>query len=349
MQYSVRAYASGRLDPLIRHSGPSRRPSESRTVTTAQATILGLQRSVGNRALADLFAVQRCGPTPCGCSQDERDAHASPPDATSAQRQEKEDPQQEGAAAAVAQPIFGAYPEVTYDGLDALQDRDDPSGDTAQLQRDGVDAGGTHPTGSGTSCTVFTSFADYFKGTAPNSPFAAMTSFNFVVRAGRIAVDPDTASSWVNQRVVPVNGRPAQTARAVSGCQSAFRKPDMAEYTYSPSPSCPASASLRQPATATNRGECETVIGTQLDTEDIADMARLLRHEQYHLNLACALATLGNNLIAQGTPVADVRAQVVAASRRLQIAYDTDTNHGCNTGPQATWESNIDSGSIAFP
>jgi hypothetical protein len=215
------------------------------------------------------------------------------------------------------------------------------------VQRDDAEAGGAAPTAP--ACHTLTSFAADFLGRAPRSPFAAMTSFSFVKRDGRIAVDHDKAGSWVNRRTVAVNGRPPATTGAVSECRRTLGKPNMAEFTWTPSASCPASADIRSSATANNRGECETVIGAQLDIEDQADTARLLRHEQYHLNLACALASLGNDEIGSGTTVAAALKHVVAASRREQRAYDDDTSHGCDSGAQGSWEGNIDSGSVTFP
>lgn len=218
-----------------------------------------------------------------------------------------------------------------------------------RVQRDDSDAGGDAPVRMGTTCRVFTSFSDDFLGTAPKSPFAAQTAFNFSIRDGRIAADADKANSWVNRRTVAVDGRPAATTGAVRNCEKAMSRPNAADYTWTPSSSCPASADIRSSATANNRDECETVIGAQLDTDDQADMARLLRHEQYHMNLACALASLGNDHVAAGTAVATVLKRVVAASRREQRAYDSDTKHGCDSGAQGTWEGNIDSGSVKFP
>ena len=220
--------------------------------------------------------------------------------------------------------------------------------EATQVQRDGSDAGDV-PAQTGSSCYSFTSFADDFLGTAPKSPFFAMTSFNFAVRDGKVAVDEDKGGSWVNRRKVAVTGRPAATTAAVKDCQKTMSKPNMADYTWTPSGTCPASAEIRSSATANSRAECETVIGAQLDTDDQADMVRLLRHEQYHMNLACAIASLGNDQIAGGAKVAAVFKQVVAASRREQRAYDSDTNHGCDSGAQGSWEGNIDSGSVKFP
>ena len=220
--------------------------------------------------------------------------------------------------------------------------------DATPVQREDAD-GGDAPAQTAPACHSLTSFADDFLGTAPNSRFFAMTSFNFVVRDGKVAVDPDKAGSWVNRRKVAVNGRPASTTGAVRKCETTMKNPKMAEYTWTPSGDCPASAEVRSSATATSRDECETVIGAQLDTEDQADMARLLRHEQYHLNLACALASLGNDQVTAGAGVKAVLKKVAAASRREQVAYDNDTKHGCDSGAQGSWESDIDSGSVKFP
>ena len=218
-----------------------------------------------------------------------------------------------------------------------------------RLQRDESDTGGDAPVRMGTTCRVFTSFADDFLGTAPHSTFAALTAFTFSIRDGRIAADADKADSWVNRRRVAVDGRPAATTGAVRDCQKSLGRPNATDYTWTPSSTCPASAAIRSSATANSRDECETVIGAQLDTEDQADMARLLRHEQYHMNLACALASLGNDQIASGTKVATALKRVVAASSREQRAYDNETRHGCDSGAQGTWEGNIDSGSVKFP
>ena len=274
------------------HAGAIRRRPQSGTVTSMQAAILGLQRSAGNQAVALLFAVQRCGGTPCDCNHDEPEA--------------------------------------------------------SRLQRDDAD-GGDAPVPVAMACHTFTSFADDFLGTPPNSPFAALTSFHFSRRDGKIAVDEDKAGSWVNKRKVAVTGRPGATTGAVRDCQKTLSRPNMADYTWTPSSDCPASAEIRSSATASNRGECETVIGAQLDTDDQADMARLLRHEQYHMNLACALASLGNDQIAAGTALGKALKRVVAASSREQRAYDNETHHGCDSGAQGTWEGNIDSGSVKFP
>src|SRR2546425_10825042 len=65
------ALAMRQLDQLLElraigHAGANRRRSQSGSMTTMQAAILGLQRTAGNQAVASLMAVQRCGGGPCG-------------------------------------------------------------------------------------------------------------------------------------------------------------------------------------------------------------------------------------------------------------------------------------------
>jgi hypothetical protein len=82
---------------------------------------------------------------------------------------------------------------------------------------------------------------------------------------------------------------------------------------------------------------------------DPTDGPRLLRHEQYHFNLAGVMATKATT--AQGsrpTRQADFD-RLMAAANRHSSRYDSETNHGLNTAQQSTWESTIDAGNLSFP
>lgn len=77
----------------------------------------------------------------------------------------------------------------------------------------------------------------------------------------------------------------------------------------------------------------------------------LLRHEQYHLNLAVLLANKANALAAAGGPptgAALIKA-FQKATAKYDADYDHDTDNSQNTQMQAKWEKDIDSGAIAFP
>lgn len=74
----------------------------------------------------------------------------------------------------------------------------------------------------------------------------------------------------------------------------------------------------------------------------------LLRHEQYHLNLAALIANKAN--AAAGAMPAG--ALINAFKRALQVherSYEIDTDNGRNSRMQAMWESDIDAGVPEFP
>ena len=74
----------------------------------------------------------------------------------------------------------------------------------------------------------------------------------------------------------------------------------------------------------------------------------LLRHEQYHLNLAVLVANKAN--AASGTMKAG--ALIAAFKKALEAhnrAYENDTKNGTDARMQSMWESDIDAGVPEFP
>jgi len=106
---------------------------------------------------------------------------------------------------------------------------------------------------------------------------------------------------------------------------------------------CPASVPARGDR-ATNRGECTTVVGKDFNDRAVAESMRLLKHEQTHLALTCAMAKKGNDLLAGGTSFASIDAVIRSKLATAQSRYDAQTNHGCVASQQAAWESTIASG-----
>lgn len=105
---------------------------------------------------------------------------------------------------------------------------------------------------------------------------------------------------------------------------------------------CPASVA---PATVTAKStdECH-LIEEECTRTAVAESARLLRHEQGHMDIACAMARKFNMAIANGTPFSQLNRNPGAFIQRIQDKYDAQTHHGCLAGPQATWETEIGSG-----
>jgi len=76
--------------------------------------------------------------------------------------------------------------------------------------------------------------------------------------------------------------------------------------------------------------------------------AALLRHEQYHLNLAVLMANKAN--AASGTMGASALIKAFnTASTTHDHSYDHDTENSQNTNLQTQWEQDIDAGVPEFP
>jgi hypothetical protein len=76
----------------------------------------------------------------------------------------------------------------------------------------------------------------------------------------------------------------------------------------------------------------------------------VLRHEQYHLNLAAVLVNKANIAYAAGTMSGkEVTDALSAAMTKHQGDYETQTANGNNAGPQAQWEADIDAAVPVFP
>ena len=74
----------------------------------------------------------------------------------------------------------------------------------------------------------------------------------------------------------------------------------------------------------------------------------LLRHEQYHLNLAVLMANKANAAAGTMSASALIRAFEKAVTTHDR-SYDQDTDHSRNAALQAMWEKDIDAGIPEFP
>jgi len=106
---------------------------------------------------------------------------------------------------------------------------------------------------------------------------------------------------------------------------------------------CAASARARGDR-ATKKADCATVVAKDFTDTAIAESARLLRHEQTHLALTCAIAKKGNDLLTVGTGFDKIDAVIHTKLSTAQSQYDTQSQHGCVAAQQATWESAIAAG-----
>jgi hypothetical protein len=77
-----------------------------------------------------------------------------------------------------------------------------------------------------------------------------------------------------------------------------------------------------------------------------ASNQQLERHEQYHLRLACAIATIANDMLARGDDEKTVTAQLRNSLRIHTQQYDAATNHGTIAQQQTAFEQAIDAGQV---
>jgi len=89
--------------------------------------------------------------------------------------------------------------------------------------------------------------------------------------------------------------------------------------------------------------EC-TTLSKDCHARQELEQARLLRHEQGHIDIACALARTINASIAAGAPPCAFERTGQNKLNELTALYDTQTDHGCIASKQASWEADIRAG-----
>ena len=161
--------------------------------------------------------------------------------------------------------------------------------------------------------------------------------------ARRFRAVMNTGASWVLPKF------PGSAARATNGCAPrvaachrafAARRPP-ASWTWNPA-GCPASVATS--TTATDDGECESVVGATCDSDAPQESDRLLAHEQGHFDIACVLVKRANDALAAGTSFRRVSRWLNRVQPAQQRRYDAQSDHGCNAGQQAAWEGDIAGG-----
>jgi hypothetical protein len=195
------------------------------------------------------------------------------------------------------------------------------------------------------------SWADFTGTPQAGSTFSAFTSFAFTSQTsgGRdwIIATFNGGSSWVRPQAANAGTR-AQNGCAphVTTCQQFFDglPPGQTGWqTLGPGTGCAASPQPNTSLRATNRGECDTVLGTECDRVAALESARLLHHEQLHFDLACAMAAKGNTALA-ATPAPNTQTILTAVRTKTgtqTTSYDSQSTHGCNATGQTTWDTAV--------
>jgi hypothetical protein len=133
--------------------------------------------------------------------------------------------------------------------------------------------------------------------------------------------------------------------RVVNNCATSIRQTPGSTWALNTTPSteCPASPTPRGDS-ATSVAECTSVVGKDCTDRAAAESARLLRHEQGHFNITCAMAKKANNLAYTDASFSDLLKAARAMLQSVHDKYDAQTGNGCNAGAQATWETNTANG-----
>lgn len=136
-------------------------------------------------------------------------------------------------------------------------------------------------------------------------------------------------------------------ATDVAACKQVFRGGGFGDFRRTPPQNCDAAEFTK--STATNAGECESVIGADCDRDAVAEAARLLRHEQGHFDLTCKLVGRADDALAAGRPFATVKQWLNTNNNAQQQQYENDTMNGCVASEQAKWQTAIAGGLKAVP
>jgi len=155
--------------------------------------------------------------------------------------------------------------------------------------------------------------------------------------------------SWVKARSRDAadptkNGSVAQ----VTACEQAFDALAAGQtgswaLITAPDATCPASARPRGDR-ATKKAECSTIVAADFNDWAVAESMRLLKHEQTHLALTCAMAKKGNDALDAGSTFDAVDATIHTKLATAQQQYDGQSHHGCTAAQQTAWEAKIAAG-----
>jgi len=192
------------------------------------------------------------------------------------------------------------------------------------------------------SCDRPLTWAD-FPGPAPDK-HDALTKWDLNLDGGKIRVSLSKKSGVRDRARNPSDRALNGCGEKVTACEQWLQANPGGWYSLGPVTGCAAAHSPNTPTKVTSISECQSVIGTECDQVAQLRSDCLLRHEQYHWNLACLFTAKGNAAIAAGANTAAVFTWVAARTNSLTKKYDKESNHGGEAGAQAAWESAIDGG-----
>jgi hypothetical protein len=208
----------------------------------------------------------------------------------------------------------------------------------------------------GTGACKTLSFAD-FNGTPPQGATkAADTEYDYTpktIKSGdTVTAVFDGASSWVQTRYAhPTDRKATGLDKEVSDCQDFLKKNSGGSWDgpTATGPPCPAAAPFPNTAGIKTVADCDLKIGQAIEKWQSAESPRVLKHEQFHMNLACTLADKATKALASGKDPGTVGSSLMAQDKAARGDYDNETNHGCKAAEQTKWEGLITAGLTKYP
>lgn len=154
----------------------------------------------------------------------------------------------------------------------------------------------------------------------------------------------DANKSWVKPKFRYADD-PArnESGKEVADCEAWLTANDGGWWALNTESNCAAYPTARGDR-ATNVTECTTVVAVDHTDKVMAISPILLKHEQNHVALTCAMAKKGNAALAAGKPFSKVSAVIFEKTKAAQKQYDDQTKHACDAGQQSTWETKIAAG-----
>ncbi len=193
-------------------------------------------------------------------------------------------------------------------------------------------------------------FTDY-TGTAPSGTgHAGKTTYDFNVVSGTggdvIQAKFAGASSWLRSDVLNGGDRNANGCAGITtDCEASFtQEGDYYELDSRPVPGCAASERYPAGTKAMKKSECRSKVEPVCMTTKKKEAARVLHHEQRHLDLGCALAAMGTAAIAAGSSSSAALDQVKYTDGVLTAKYDSEAKNGCDATAQTKWDTEIGGG-----
>jgi len=186
-----------------------------------------------------------------------------------------------------------------------------------------------------------------FTGTPPQGNYAAKTSYTFpkdnTSNPVKFRALLDSGNSWVKPKWKNPTTRTDTGAQTlIDQCKKELKaSPGSWALDDTPDANCPASPVPDASIEATNVGECDSKIGAELDRVAGVESSRLLAHEQLHFTIACVLVKKANAAVAAGKSVSSIETKLSQTDSTVTASYDTETNHGCKSAEQTTWNNRV--------